>query len=62
MPACEKCWNIARERNFSDPSKSVTDHYYNVMAEAEKSDHPCSPKEKAGDFWDEENQCDTRPK
>lgn len=60
MASCEKCWAIAVSRCISNPSKSKTDHYYDVMAEAQSSGKCCTPKEKAGQFWDEEKQCDSR--
>ncbi len=62
MPSCEKCWTVARSRYCSDMSKSITDHYYIVMKEVEDSGIECTPKQKAGEFWDEEKQCDTRLK
>jgi len=58
MPACEKCWEDASRREFSNPMKSHAEHYHDLLEE--RKDHPCSPKEQAGQFWDEENQCDSR--
>lgn len=60
MASCEKCWSVARARHISDPHKSVTDHYYDVMAEVQNSGKACTPKEQAGQYWDEENEIDTR--
>lgn len=60
MASCEKCWDEARKRYCSDPRKAIIDHYYIVMKEVQDSGYHCTPKEKAGNFWDEKNQCDTR--
>ena len=59
MPSCEKYWNDAHSRAMSQ-HKSITDCYKELLEE--RKDNPCSPREQAGDFWDEENQCDTRVK
>jgi len=60
MSCCEKCWEEARGKRISNPRKSQTAHYYNIMEEKERNNTVCSPKERAGRFWDEVNQCDTR--
>lgn len=60
MSCCEKCWEEAKRKHLSDPRKSQTYYYHNIMAEKELSDSVCSLKEQAGQFWDEVNQCDTR--
>ncbi len=60
MPCCEKCWTMARSRHRKDMSKSNMEHYYIVMKEVEDSGIECTPKQKAGQFWDEEKQCDNR--
>lgn len=59
MPSCEKCWSEASRRAMF-LGGSVSDHYYRVMKEAEDSGIVCTPREKAGQFWDEERQCDSR--
>jgi hypothetical protein len=57
MPSCEYCWN--RRWLFDDD-------YYKAMADAEQRKAPCTTatpegeKARAGQFWDEERQCDTR--
>ncbi len=62
MSCCEKCWAKACARYMLDPRKTKIDHYYNVMKEVQKSSKPCTLKERAGQFWDEEKQCDSRGK
>ena len=58
MSSCEKCWADARRRRFYNLSKSRAEHYHDLLEE--RKGNPCSPKEQAGQFWDEEKQCDTR--
>ena len=57
MSACEKCWSdsFASARGTGD---SQTDCYYQLLEE--RKDNPCSPKEQAWQWWDEEHQCDSR--
>jgi len=38
--------------------KSQTEHYHDLLQE--RKDNPCTPKEQAGQFWDEKKQCDSR--
>ena len=58
MSSCEKCWGDAFMREFNHPMKSQTEHYRDLLKE--RKDNPCTPKEQAGQFWDEEKQCDSR--
>jgi hypothetical protein len=52
MAACEKCWNDAYARMLADPSKSQTEHYYDLLKE--RKDHPCSSdQERAEQVWDD---------
>ena len=60
MACCEKCWAEAGKRHMSNPHKSKSDHYYDVMHEVEDEGKACTPKEKAGHFWDKKNQRDNR--
>lgn len=60
MVSCEKCWNDAFTRHMCRQDKSQTEYYEEILEE--RKDNPCSPKEQAGQFCDEENQCDTRIK
>ena len=57
MACCEKCWEDAWEMsqyNFKDQPTN-----YKKLLE-ERKDSPCTAKEQAGQFWDEENQIDKR--
>ncbi len=58
MSGCEKCWKEAYRRSLKIPHKSWGKHYLEIMAE--KKGNPCSVKEQAGRWWDEERQIDTR--
>jgi len=59
MAGCEKCWRLAGLRSMSGPAeKTKTDHYHDILEETK--DTPCTPKEQAGDWWDEELKKDTR--
>jgi hypothetical protein len=50
MAACEKCWNDAYARMLADPSKSQTEHYYDLLKE--RKDHPCSSdQDRAAQVW-----------
>lgn len=55
---CEKCWIDARKRMLE--TGEATDLIYHRLL-LERSDNPCSPKEQAGEWWDEELEKDTRP-
>lgn len=54
---CEKCWNDAALR-AEDSLRNQSECYQELLKERENS--PCSPKEQAGQWWDNENQCDSR--
>jgi len=58
MASCEKCWDDAYLKFRFDPFKSQAEHYLDLLKERENN--PCSPKEQGGEWWDEENQCDSR--
>lgn len=57
MPSCEKCWEDAywRSRYTGRPQHEC---YHELLEE--RKNNPCSPREQAGQFWDEEKQCDSR--
>jgi hypothetical protein len=57
MSACEKCWSDAYLRAYGSGKSQV--ECYNELLE-ERKDNPCSPQEQAGQFWNEEKQCDRR--
>ena len=46
MSVCEKCWMDANRLAMSDPSKSVTQHYLDLLEE--RKDNPCSEDEQKG--------------
>jgi hypothetical protein len=57
MAACENCWGDAYLRHLV--TGRPQDECYRELL-AERKDDPCSPREQAGQFWDEERQCDRR--
>lgn len=58
MASCEKCWWDAGLRAMEDFSKSKVEHYVDLLKE--RIDNPCSAREMAGQWWNEEKQCDSR--
>ena len=58
MASCEKCW--------WDAWRLYRDGLFNTQYEAykhllkERENNPCTAKEQAGQFWDEEKQIDIR--
>ncbi len=57
MPPCEKCWADAYGKRF-ETGKSQSECYRELLEE--RNENSCSPKEQAGEWWDEEKQCDSR--
>ena len=57
MAACEKCWGDAYMRSLYG-NKSQGECYHELLEERKYD--PCTPREQAGQFWDEEKQCDKR--
>lgn len=57
MSACEKCWSDAYFRSITT-GKSQGECYNDILRM--RGNNQCTPKEQAGQFWDEENQCDRR--
>lgn len=57
MSACEKCWGDAFRRAYGS-GRSQAECYEEILAE--RRDTPCTPKQQAGQWWDEERQCDSR--
>lgn len=45
-------------RTLADCSKAQYEHYNDLLEE--RKDNPCSPKEQAGQWWNEEKQIDKR--
>lgn len=54
---CERCWGDARQL-ASDVGGAHQDWYHVLLAEGRE--HPCSPREQAGPFWDADRQVDRR--
>lgn len=59
MASCERCWLEAAARAVGS-GRPTTDVYYEVMKEREEAGLVCTPKEQAGQWWDEEKQRDSR--
>ena len=57
MPCCEKCWADAALKSLST-HRSQTECYFELLKE--RKDNPCTPREQAGEWWDEEKKCDKR--
>jgi len=57
MAGCERCWGDAFSRSYGT-GRSQAECYQEILLE--RKDNPCSPRDQAGQFWDEENQCDIR--
>jgi len=52
---CEKCWADAWH-----PFGDQAERYSKLVKERTERGQICTPKEQAGDWWDEEKQCDKR--
>jgi len=59
VPSCEKCWEDSYGRWRENPERDRMEHYNDLLRER-AGGNACSPKEQAGQFWDEENRCDIR--
>lgn len=46
MASCEKCWGDAYMRIYSNPSKSQSEHYGDLIHE--RKENQCTPEEQAG--------------
>ncbi|MFA5409335.1 MAG: hypothetical protein WC343_11245 [Bacilli bacterium] len=57
MSSCEKCWGDAYLRSYCT-GISQGEAYQELLVE--RRDNPCTEKEQAGQFWDEDQQIDTR--
>lgn len=60
MAACEKCWADAYRAEMADTSKCQAEHYEEIRDRRTLFGPICTPQEQAGQFWDEEKQCDRR--
>jgi len=54
---CEKCWTDAYQIAY-DTRRSQAMCYEELLKE--RKDCPCSPREQAGEWWNEKKQCDSR--
>jgi len=54
---CEKCWDDA-EIAARLLGGSKVDHYHRLLEE--RKQNPCRPRDQAGQFWSEEEMCDSR--
>ena len=59
MASCEACWGDAYTRSICLGGSQV-DHYHDILQERDEAKTVCSPREQAGQWWDEERQVDTR--
>ena len=57
MTGCQKCWHDAFRRSYGT-EKCQAEVYQDILEE--RKDHHCTPRQQAGDYWDEEKQCDSR--
>jgi len=55
--SCEKCWNDAFTLSYGT-SKDQADCYRELLDV--RASNPCTPKEQAGQFWDDIREVDTR--
>jgi hypothetical protein len=58
MVSCEKCWWDAHTLVRDGVFTNIPEAYSYLIKK--RNDNPCTPKEQAGQFWDEEKQIDIR--
>jgi hypothetical protein len=56
---CEKCWADAYLA-AQTLGGSQAEHYNRIVRERDAEESPCTPEERAGQFWDAANQRDMR--
>ena len=54
---CEKCWGDAFTIAYGS-GKNQSECYRELLEE--RKDNPCTPKQQAGQWWDEKRQIDAR--
>jgi len=57
MASCEKCWGDAFNRSYGS-GKSQVECYHELLEE--RKNNPCTLEEQAGQWWDNDKQCDKR--
>jgi len=57
MASCEKCWDDSYLMTFGT-GKDRAEVYNELLKERENN--PCTEKEQAGQFWDDEKGIDKR--
>ncbi len=62
MSNCRKCWSDAwLEYADGDTAyDSQTEAYHLILERRDAAGKACTPRERAGDYWDEELQQDSR--
>ena len=55
--SCERCWGDAFSRSHFGGTCQA-DEYEKLLKE--RKDNPCTPREQAGQYWDEEKGIDIR--
>lgn len=60
MSACEKCWADAYMIALNDRTVDQGEAYHNLVLSRTTHGPACTPREQAGQFWDEEKQRDSR--
>lgn len=60
VAACEKCWTDAHFMYAGGQGayESLVDAYHALLVQRKAA--PCSPEERAGDWWDLDRQVDGR--
>jgi len=53
---CERCWSDAYVAALCDTSKDQSEHYHELITQRA----PCTPKEQAGQWWNDDRQIDNR--
>jgi len=51
---CEKCWADAYQWGYGDQAEE----YQRLLLD--RKARPCTPREQAGQWWDEDKQIDSR--
>lgn len=60
MACCEKCWSDAYRAMIEDSTNSQAEWYEEIKDRRTLFGPICTPKEQAGQWWNEEKQKDSR--